>query len=127
MNKVIVGNKIPLQYDAASLVRLMREVENAISQTADGFVHNTTAVSAGYTCTLADSIIVVDTSGGAKNLTLPRADQAKNKRFTVKSTSTNNVLVSASSGNVETAGTYTVSGTRAFASFVSDGTNYWAV
>ena len=96
-------------------------------------VNYTTAIksiSAAYTAKPDDGIILVDTSGGGVTVTLPLASGLKTKIFQIKETANpgSNVTVARSgSDTIDGATSYTVSGTYAYARFVSDGSNWWSV
>lgn len=129
MNKVQVVNRLPATYDAAAILSVMRQLQVTTNQLIDGYVHTTTAVSLSYTASLNDSIIVADPTSGSVTITLPRADEAKGKRFTVKKkdSGANTVTVQANSGNIDGAASQVISAPYASWDFVSDGTNYWIV
>jgi hypothetical protein len=88
-------------------------------------VTTTYAVAAGV------STVFADATGGIFTVTLPSAVSNGGRIIQVKRTSTanNTVTVASAAGNVEGAATYALSGNnqRPFATFASDGTNWWAL
>ena len=96
-------------------------------------IHHTsvTAVSAAYTAKLSDSVILVDTSGGAITITLPIVLGTKQKTYTIKKStnSANNITVATpGSETIDGSATSTVSGTSYESKkYISDGSNWWTI
>ena len=102
----------------------------AIGQAADGYLYYTTSVSANYTMTLNDTVILVDATGGNKTITLKPVDQCKHKRLVIKKidTSGNTVTIDGNASEViDDATTYVISTAYTSIDLVSDGTKWWIV
>jgi hypothetical protein len=102
----------------------------AINQIIDGYGYTTSSVSADYTMTLNDTIILMDATGGNKVVTLKPVDQCKNKRVTIKKTdaSANTVTIDGNDSEViNNATTYVLTAAYQSIDVVSDGSKWWAV
>ena len=83
-----------------------------------------------YSVDLHDSVVLVDSSAGQVEISLPSAVTASNRRYIIKdkgSASTNSVTVTAASGNID--GFNEISITNSFAHFavISDGNDFWVI
>ncbi len=93
-------------------------------------VQTVTASDSPFTIALNDFLVLVDSSAGPVNISLPSAVTAANRRYIIKdkgSAGANNVTVGASVGNVDGLASVTIENSYAFFSLVSDGSNYWVV
>ena len=93
-------------------------------------VQTVTASDSPFTIALDDFLVLVDSSAGPVNISLPSAVTAANRRYIIKdkgSAGTNNVTVGASVGNVDGLSSVTIENSYAFFSLVSDGSNFWVV
>ena len=100
-----------------------------INRGADAYLFRVVSVTENYTAHVGDSIIIVNADN--LTITLPAADQTKEKRFTVKNgraePTVNNTTIQAVSGLIDDASSYTASVEHEAVDFVSDGTDYWIV
>lgn len=129
-NKVSENPRITFtQQGLSDLYSLLRSFGQSINRYADGYLSSVVAVSANYTCTINDGIVMVTTGGTGKTITLPAANQAKEKVIIVVKcdTSAATITVQAASGNINGAASTTVTGSYGVKQFASDGSNYFVV
>ena len=130
-------NKVQKQYPLASdwkvalpqiQAYLGRSVQE-INRGADAYLFRVVSTTTSYNCHVGDSIIIVNADN--LTITLPAADQTKEKRFTVKNgigePAVNNTTVTAVSGSIDGNADYVISVELESVDFVSDGTDYWIV
>lgn len=129
LEKVSLAARLAAQYHRPNLFEILLALEQRINRAIEGYLFRVTSVSSNYSATVQDSVILVNTTGGARTITLPRADACKEKRFTVKKAdnSANAVTVQSSSGTIDDAASYSISSAYEAADFVSDGTEFWVV
>lgn len=113
----------------ALLEQYHNRVSSAIDQAADGYLTQTTSVSTSYTASMNDSVVLVDSTGGDKTVTLPGVGNSKTKRMAVKKlVAGNKVIVDPSDAAlIDNVTSYTMTTALASVDFVSDGTNWWTV
>jgi len=83
-----------------------------------------------FTVQASDYIVLVDSAGGAVDISLPSAVTTANRRFIIKdkgSASSNAVTVSASSGKIDGFGSVSIGNSFATLPVFSDGSNYWVI
>ncbi len=88
---------------------------------------NTSAITAAYTMTGRDRIILADATGGAFAVTLPQASLHKNQQpLVIKRLNSggNAVTVGSSGGTIDGAATQSLGAQYASITVVSDGTNW---
>ena len=93
-------------------------------------VATVTASDSPYSVGLNDFLILVDSSAGAVQISLPSAVTAAKRRYIIKdkgSASTNSITVTASSGTVDGLGSVSIVNSYAFFTLISDGSNFWVV
>lgn len=97
MNKVIIQNLATEPYNRASIFKAFFAIELAINKIIDGFLFNTRLITASYTATTSDSVILANATSGAITIALPQALTCESKRFTFKKTdvSANAVIIDA--------------------------------
>lgn len=110
------------------LYELFPQIAHTINLATGGYSTLFT-VTANYTASQGDQIILVDCSGGARTVTLPAASAVANKTFRVKKvdSSGNTLTVQASAGNIDGAASKVWSTALQGFGFVSDGANYWVI
>ena len=84
MNKISLLQYVSQQYDRQNFNFILTALQNTINRGADSFLFSVTSVTANYTISANDSIILVDATGGAITITLPIALESEQKRITVK-------------------------------------------
>lgn len=100
---------------------------NALDSTSMWLPMNTVSVTAAYTMTGRDKIVLANATGGAFTVTLPDATLRKNQQpLIVKRTNAggNAVTVGSASGTIDGAATQSLAAQYATLSVVSDGTNW---
>lgn len=88
------------------------------------------ATDSPFSMDIDDYLVLVDTSAGAVEISLPSAVTAANRRFIIKdkgNAGTNNITVSASSGNVDGFGSVSIQNSFATLPVFSDGSNFWVI
>ena len=122
ITRVNVENLIPSKYNQSLLSRALRFITNWLNNAAYGHLFNVTTVTATYTVSDTDSIIICDATSGTFTITFPAAAAAKNKVFFLKKTdaSANAITLGTIDGSSKSLGSQ-------YDSYIvgSDGTNYW--
>lgn len=91
------------------------------------------AIDAGdspFSMDIDDHLVLVDTSAGAVEISLPSAVTASNRKFIIKdkgNASTNAITVTASAGNIDGFGSVTMGNSFATLPVFSDGSNFWVI
>lgn len=88
------------------------------------------AAQSPYSVNVDDSVILVDSSAGEVEISLPSAVTTSNRRYIIKdkgSASTNAVTVSAASGNIDGLNEVSITNSYAYFAVISDGSNYWVI
>ena len=77
----------------------------------------------------ADGFVLVDTTGGNITITLPDATTVLGREFAVKRSTAgvNTLTVTATSGNIDGAATFTIADQYSTITFKSNGTDYYIV
>lgn len=128
MNNVTPDPKLPSD-SRTLLIRLydyLREFARSLNQAADGRLFRSAAVSATYTASDNDHIILVS-PGGTMTVTLPAASATKDKRIVVKraNSTTHTVTINvAGSGTIDNAASATLTTAYQAREFYSDGVQY---
>lgn len=94
----------------------------ATTVSANGYFHAVRTVTAAYTITAADDVILVN---GNVNGTLPSAVGIAGREYTIKLTSGTMTTVSSAGGSIDNAATLNISAVNSSRNFVSDGTNWY--
>ena len=129
MNKVKLSN-IPEQYKRFDIYNLFNYVETAINQAAQGRLFPITRVTASYTMSVDDSVVLVDASGGARTVTLKPARECEQKRITIKKidSSGNAVTIDADgSETIDGAATKSLASQYNYIELVAEGGAWWIV
>ena len=114
----------------ATISQQFSRLSDAISQGADGYLHQTTSVSTSHAASLNDSVVIVNSTSGNKTVSLPAAAQCKDKRYVIKKAdaSGNLVIVDPSGAElIDNATAYTISVAYASIDTVSDGSSWWVI
>jgi len=129
VNKVKLSN-IPEQYKRFDIYNLFNYVETAINQAAQGRLFPITRVTASYTMSVDDSVVLVDASGGARTVTLKPARECEQKRITIKKidSSGNAVTIDADgSETIDGAATKSLASQYNYIELVAEGGAWWIV
>lgn len=109
------------------LEKLLVRVVNAINQISDGFIFTTKAISAAYSASKSDHVLLVSTATAGVTVTLPAASAAPYKVFLIKKTTTdaNAVTIATGGGTIDGSATNAFTTSRGVRIVISDGANYW--
>jgi len=118
--------------DEDSTVALNREVipiVRATRQYVNERFGKVTTITADYSATLDDEVILADSDSGAVTVTLPLAADAKSRRYSIKRTGAlNTVTVSAQTGEtIDGLLTQTLASQYYTITVVSDGDSAWHI
>ncbi len=83
-----------------------------------------------FTMDVDDHLVLVDTSAGAVEISLPSAVTASNRKFIIKdkgNASTNAITVTAAAGNIDSFASVTIQNSYANLPVFSDGSNFWVI
>jgi hypothetical protein len=83
-----------------------------------------------FTMNIDDHLVLVDTTNGSVEISLPSAVTAASRKFIIKdkgNASTNNITVTAAAGNIDGFGSITISNSFANLPVMSDGSNFWVI
>ncbi len=90
-----------------------------------------TATDSPFTVQTDDKIILVDSTNGAVDISLPAASTAAQRRYIIKdiggAPAANNITLTAQSGSVETFASVSIVNPYTAFSVYSDGNNYWRI
>jgi len=123
MDKVNLRRFVTHDYERQAYNSVLTAIEQQINRGADGYLYTTTSVTAAYSATVNDCVVLAD---GTFTVTLPAADQCKHKRFTVKNSGAGTITLDAATGNIDGAATKSIS-TLSSIDVVCDGINFWVV
>lgn len=135
--KISLDPRLPIvKFDEAYLKQLnfrlyeiFRDIAKSNNAMSDGFLFETTGVTASYTATTADQLLLVNNTS-AITVTLPAASEAEGKRFVVKKASNNNhpvTVVVSGSGTIDDSTSQVITTPYTSLDFVSDGSEYWII
>lgn len=128
--KLLLANRIPREYNQGVIAALFREIETLNNRQVDGRVFPVTSVTADYTATDNDCLILADATSGAITVTLRPADQSKEKLVIVKKTdnSVNAVTIDGNgSETIDGATTVALSSQWNFRGMMSNATAWFVV
>jgi hypothetical protein len=135
MNNLPQDPRLPRVYDDAQyafqlnarLYEIFRDIFNTFNLAANGHLFTTTVVTASYTATATDQLLLVNNTANC-TITLPDPAVTTSKRFVVKKISNNGYTVTVtSSGTIDNETTQVITDPYTSLDFVSDGTNYWII
>jgi hypothetical protein len=124
MEKVNLKRFVTANYERQAYNSVLTAIEQQINRGADGYLYTTTSVTGAYSANLNDSIILAN---GTFTVTLPDAEQCKDKRYVVKNSGVGTITIASSAGNIDGAANIVLSVTMESVDLVSDGTNWWVV
>lgn len=84
MDKISIQSKTPFEYNRQVIDSIMGIIETAINRAADGYLFPVTKITADYSVSINDSIIIADCTAGAITITLKPAREWEQKRITIK-------------------------------------------
>jgi len=88
------------------------------------------ATDSPFTMNIDDHLVLVDTSAGAVEISLPSAVTAGNRKFIIKdkgNAASNSITVSSSSGNIDGFSSVSIENSYATLPVYSDGSDYWVI
>lgn len=88
------------------------------------------ATDSPFTAQTSDFLILVDSTAGAVEISLPSAVTAANRRFIIKdkgNAASNSITVSSSSGNIDGLSSVSIENSYAALPVFSDGSDYWVI
>lgn len=88
------------------------------------------ATDSPFTAQITDFLILVDSTAGAVEISLPSAVTAESRQFIIKdkgSAASNAITVTASSGNIDGLSSVSIANSYASLPVVSDGSDYWVI
>ena len=124
MDKVSLKRFVTANYERQAYNNVLTAIEQQINRAADGYLYNTVSVTATYAANINDGVILAN---GTFTVTLPDAEQCKNKRYVVKNSGVGTITIVSSSGNIDGAANIVLSVTMESVDLVSDGTNWWVI
>jgi hypothetical protein len=130
MDKIAIQSHATDPYNRASIYKAFSLIEMAMNRAADGYLFPITAVTASYTMTLNDSIVLVNATAGAITITLPLANECTQKRISIKKTDASANVVTIDGNGAETIdGTATKTLATQYKSYelVASGGAWWIV
>lgn len=128
MSKLFLTGRIPADYNRQVWFDILRQIETVVNPMVDGYLFPVTSVTANYSATINDALIVVDASSAAVTITLKPAAEAKQKRLTIKKVdATGNLVTITGSENIDGASTQNIGVQYDSVCVMSDGTQWWLV
>ncbi|MGK5091237.1 tail fiber domain-containing protein, partial [Deltaproteobacteria bacterium TL4] len=121
---------VDIASDAITTAKILNANVTAAKLSTDARHTRTVSVTAAnYSITSADGIILADTSGGARTLTLPTAVGISGRIYTIKLATAGNTLTITPNGTetIDGSATQTLSVAGDVLTIVSDGTNWSAL
>ena len=123
---------MPLTLDdiAAQIGRWGENGLNALDSTPMWLPMNTVAVTAAYTMTGRDKIVLADATSAPFTVTLPSAVGRKNQQPLIvkrQNAGGNAVTVGSAGGNIDGAATSVIAAQYSVVRVVSDDTNWWTI
>ena len=123
MEKVNLKRFVTHEYERQAYNSVLTAIEQQINRGADGYLYTTNPITAAYSVTVNDCVILAD---GTFTVTLPAADQCKGKRITIKNIGAGTITLDAATGNIDGSATQSIA-TTASIDVVCDGINYFIV
>lgn len=102
MDKLQVSNRVTAEYNRQAYFDIISALQMQINRAADGYLFPVTAVTANYTQSLNDAVILVNATSGAVTITLQPALQCEQKRITIKKTDSSGNAVTIDADGAET-------------------------
>lgn len=130
MDKINVSNRVTADYNRQAFNDILTAIQTAINRGADGYLFPVTSVTANYTQSPNDSIILVNATSGAITVTLQPALQCEQKRLTIKKTDSSGNAVTIDANGAETIdGSATKSLATQYKAYelVAQGGSWWIV
>ena len=128
--KLLLANRTTREYDQQTIISILREIETTVNRHVDGRLFPVTSITADYTATDNDALILADATSAAITVTLRPADQSKEKFVIVKKTdnSVNAVTIDGDgSETIDGATTVALSSQWDFKGIMSNGTAWFIV
>lgn len=108
------------------LNELFRTIKDAVNRHEDGYLFPSYTTDTDYQPTLNDSLILVDATSGAVDITFRSPGEWKDKRYTIKKIDSSSNTVTGV-GTIDGVSNWSTTTQYASQEFESDGANIWKV